>query len=219
MTGSSGFSLDALVQIAGTIARVTGSSSYTLDQMLSVNGTIQRPVALYGLISGSIPRVTGVAEFTPQEVVDAIAYALNLRSGGLMPYATGYDFDFIVRFQGKSYGLNATGCYLLEGSDDNGTKIAAYLELPTNDFGSSNEKRLDSVYVGSRTGGYFDVTATADEGSSMTVRTQDSGRNNRAKMAKGLKGVNWGIKVANVAGNSMDIDNIQILPAISKRNI
>ena len=206
------------LSIASTLPKPSVSAAMTTSTLLSISISLSKPLSPSNVILASLSKPVVAMTLTAAVTRTLQAYGINIRNNAMTDYSN-YPFEFVVRFQGKNYGFNSSGAYLLEGGDDNGTNIDAYLEVPENNFGIHNEKRVNSVYVGSNTPGKLVVTAIADNDKTANVATAFTGRNRRAKMPKGLKGVYWGFRVSNTNGNRMDVDSLQILPEITGRKV
>lgn len=196
---------------------VVSGSGYT-DTVGHGNLIAPSPVSLYGLgnLVAMRPMVSG--SMSVEEARTLIAYAMNISNGAMTRY-TGYDFDYIVRFRGKHYGFSAAGCFLLDGDNDNGAAIDAFAEISPSDFGVRQEKRAPYAYVGSEGSEHVVVTATVDERKSVNVRTAMAGRNKRAKMPRGLKGVYWGFRLSNINGGPLHVDGLDVVPEVVRRKV
>lgn len=196
----------------------TVEASAYQDAVARAELTIPVPVSLHGVtqIVGPLPTIQAFA--TVEEMVELIAYAMNLRNGAMTHYGN-YPFRFIVRFQGRNYAFNDSGAYLLEGDDDDGAKIDAHVRLPPTDFGASQEKRGPYVYIGSGDRQQLLVTGEIDERKTVSAATSMAGRNKRAKLPRGAKGRFWAHTIRNVAGGPLDIDSIEILPEVGRRKV
>jgi len=217
-TCSASLVVDSLLRVNGELPAFTLSSTLTSSLILSVDGELPAFTSLSGTVQGSLPVFLSTITLTATVARVLQSYAMNVKTGAMTAY-TNYPFEFLVRFQGKNYGFNSSGCFLLEGADDNGTDISGYFDIPEMDYDASNEKRVDSVYIGSNADGRLVVTGTVDNDRSAIVATAFTGRNRRAKMPKGLKGRYWGFRVANTNGGPMSVDSIDILPEITRRKV
>lgn len=169
--------------------------------------------ALWGRESGSLSfaeRVTGTApiigvssaslsfsEHLYGTIIEAVAgvWCINLATGGHSRY---------------------------EGSLDGSTPVAAYAVLPSNQLGSDRAKYVPEIYLHMRTNGEVEVTTLTDEQIERCGYTiSDDGRpglhRRRRKLAGGIKGTNWGFKIANVSGSSFSIKSAEPMPVASRR--
>lgn len=147
------------------------------------------------------------------------AYAVNLATGDVTRY-TNFNFNFLLRFAGETVGMTGEGLFVLggdvderiDGLDTAQDPIAAAFELAPSDFGTAQHKRLPYAYLGVAAGEALRVTATADSTTAITARTATVGRNRRAKLARGVKGRFWSLKVENIEGNDFAVDAVEMLP-------
>lgn len=193
----------------------------SLEIVASASWTVPGFSSRYGVIEGNVPSFTMTAELNEFFAFDPSllnTYSVNLQNGGMTDYSN-YPFEFMVRFQGKHYGFNEDGTYLLEGDNDNGTNIDSDFELPDLDFGLRQRKRLPYVYVGADTDKPLTVEATVDENTKISVHTKHSGRNRRAKLPRGLDGVHWSVRVSSQQGSAIKVEEMQLLPMILKRKV
>lgn len=217
LTGQVSISAETSLKVTGMLPGLRGSISFGVPTTLRVTGTLPVIRPHYGIVTGTLPRLTGTITLTAEQVRELVAYAMNIANGAMTRY-TNFPFQHIVRFKGHSYGFDATGGYLLEGDTDDGDAIEAYIHLPDFDFGVTNLKSVPYVYIGSRSEQLI-VSATVDEQKTVSAATSMAGRNKRAKFPRGVEGVYWGHKVANVNGGALDIDGIEILPEVKRRKV
>lgn len=217
-TGSGLVGAVGIAELAIAPRAFTLSATGAADEVGSAILVAPAFVSLYGILRESASlfamRATGQAIVTP--VYDA--YSINLKNGALTEY-DGFAFDFVVRFQGAQYGVLGGNLYLLEGATDAGTAIAAMIETAPSDFESSLLKRIPYIYVGVKGTERLQVSATADERTLIASSTATIGRTRRAKMARGVKGRFWGVKVQNVAGEDFAIDSLEMLPMVLGRKV
>lgn len=154
-----------------------------------------------------------------------IAWVLNTESKGLSRY-TNYPFNSFMRVGRAYYGVTSTGLYKLSGDDDAGTPIAAKLRLGMSDLGTRKLKRLPEGYIGYTSDGtlllqvIFSDEATGEKnGAYYTLPPRAAGnvRENRWKVGKGLKSVDWDFEITNVDGADFDLQSIQWRPIILDR--
>lgn len=209
----------------GTVATFSGEIVFALDaagsQGIVGNAALIVPqfVSVYAFMHGTAPGFRISAAGGPVITPVYKAYAVNMKSGALTEY-TNFPFTHVLRYQGKQYALTATQAMLLEGATDAGTDIAATIELPPSDFGTSGLKRLPYVYIGVRGNEALAVTTTADETARIVPSaTATIGRTRRAKMARGVKARFWGVTIANKAGEDFEIDSVELLPMQLSRKV
>lgn len=216
---------------SGTVGSVGTMSIYMPDHTLTGSGTvgsygsalISAPTgkSLWGIsremvVPGSVLVASGTAVVTATYK----GYAINTKTNAITEYDN-HPFDFVVRFQGKYYGCNSSGMFLLEGADDSGSNISASAVLHPNDLGSRHQKRLTHVYLGSRQGATEQMTVSAapDEGTYRSALTTRQGRNRRAQLPRGVVGRYWSLKLENVNGGALDIDSIDVVTQVLRRKL
>lgn len=222
LEGESTVSAGNVLRLDAQLPQMTLVTEITQDGLISLNATLPVLEPTYGVLKAVLPSITfqGAIIDTPAEfdVGNYSAYAMNLVNDGMTSYAN-FGFDFIVRFEGEYLGINPDGVRLLEGDDDDGTDISAHIALPPDDFGTSQHKRMNNLYIGAESDGPLMVTATVDEGRNVKVKTAHTGRNRRAKIPKGLSGRFWGFKIENQRGQRFKIDSIESLPDVLRRKV
>ena len=212
----------------GTVGR---AEIYVPDRSISATGSqgtvgrayLKAPVGrtLWGVarelrVPGRTLHATGYPVVAPAHR----AYAVNLANGAITEYSN-FDFDYVVRYQGRYYGLGSGGIVLLEGASDLGTNIDAELTLHATDFGAQEQKRLPYVYVGTRLGAtnQMQVSVAPDEGTFRSALTTRQHRNRRAQLPRGLKARYWTIKIENQGGSDFDIDTIEPVLEVLRRKL
>ena len=146
------------------------------------------------------------------------AFALNIKRRALTEYS-GFAFTHFARFGGTLLAATAGGLFALDGDTDDGDLIAAEFTIPPADFNTRVTKRLPYVYVGSDCERALLVTSIADEKTQVSAVTQTIGRNRRAKLARGVLGVLWSVRVANQSGAPFSIDTVELVPEATQRKV
>lgn len=169
--------------------------------------------ALWGRDRGSISfseRVTGTCPITG-------------RSSGSLSFSEHVYGSIIEAVAGVwCINLATAGHSRYEGALDGSARVDAYAVLPSNQLGSDRAKYVPDIYVHMRTDGDVEITTLTDEqierGGYMI---SDDGRpglhRRRRKLAGGIKGTNWGFKIANVNGSSFTIKSAEPVPVATKR--
>lgn len=212
------------VGAVGSLSVVLGRSAFTLSATGSegVGGRAYLVApsfrSLFGVYSDSMPLFSLRA--TAQEVIEAIyrAYAVNAKNAAMTEYLE-FPFNHIAIFEGQAVVFATDSAYVLGGDLDEGIDIDSMFELPPNDFGGSNLKRMPYMYIGSKTNAAMQVTVVADETEALANLTATNGRNRRAKMARGIKARYWAARVENVDGEDFAIDSIEYLPMALGRKV
>ena len=164
------------VDATGTTGAI-GSAAITLPlYQLIASGTVQGLSSADLLMPAAQLGSVGVAWLmAPSAVLVAIgtatitaavtyeAYSVNLNHKvipGVIPvdevtHYTNFPFDRIVRYKGSYFGVAADGLYLLQGTTDHAatpTAIPWAWRTGISDFGSAQQKTVESAYFGGRLG-------------------------------------------------------------------
>lgn len=209
----------SITATTGAVTRYAGTyRGYALTASLS--GTIYARAVLsggrfaprYGIARTSFSSYAvlslGVAVVASQNV----AYVMNRRTETMSRY-TNYGFDHIVYFAGRYYGVKADGIYLLEGDTDAGTSINARVKTSKLDFGTMSHKRVSYGYIGNAAD--IDVTLSVDGVQQGVYRSEHGAK--RVKLPRGAKGRYSEIEIANVNGNRLSINGVELIAEILSR--
>lgn len=151
---------------------------------------------------------------------DYIAWVLNTESKGLSRY-TQYPFNSFATIGGRYYGATSTGIRRLDGDTDDGEPIAAKLRVGLSDLGTRALKRVPEAYIGYSSDGTLLLRVISIEEVSgakqaatykLAPRGAASTRENRFKMGRGVKSVDWDFEIENVDGADFALDSIEFRP-------
>lgn len=154
-----------------------------------------------------------------------VAWVMNTDSRGLSRY-TNYPFNSFMEVGGMYYGVTSTGLYRLTGDDDAGAPIAAKLRIGMSDLGTRKLKRIPEGFIGYTSNGTLLLqVVTSDEetgekvGAYYTLAPRGAAnvRENRWKIGRGLKSVDWDFEITNVDGADFEIDAIAWRPLMLDR--
>lgn len=135
----------------------------------------------------------------------------------------GYNFNSMCKFEDVYLGAGDNGIMVLDsGHSDNTSKIEAFFELVTSDFGSEHQKRIRSVYIGGETNGELQLTLKDDDENErhFVISPNHSGNQQHTmKVSAGRngKGRYWMFRIDNVNGSDFSVDSITILPILMNR--
>lgn len=99
-----------------------------------ITGSVTLPIQRYVAIT-----VNGVT-------LAATVWSMNTETFESTNYLN-FDFDSLVSFEDRPYGVTSAGIFLLEGNDDDGTNIDARLLTGISDRGLENLKEVDHFYL------------------------------------------------------------------------
>lgn len=168
------------------------------------------------------PSLTMHASGSEVVAVTYEAYAINLTTGAVTHY-TNYPFDNILRFGDRYYGIASSGVYLLGGALDGLDQIDAHIKTFQTTFGTTAQKRLSYVYASGRSEQGVVVGVTADEGDTYEYESDwgevPGNTNHRTTVGKGIRGVYYALDVKNVAGGSLELDELKALVTPTMRRV
>jgi hypothetical protein len=149
-----------------------------------------------------------------------IAWVLNTESKGLSRY-TNYPFNSFARIGGRYFGVASDGVHRLEGDDDNGEDIAAFIRTGLEAFGTRRLKRIPEAFIGYTSDGTLVLKAIIvdEEGNKsaaiyrLPTRGAANKRANRFKLGRGLESVDWAFELHNADGSDFELGNIEFRPA------
>lgn len=193
--------------------------SALVDEALSMSGSATYAQQLVALIQEQV--TLGISLRLGNDVF--AAWLVNPATGGASRYDN-FPFNSMTKAYGKYIGCAETGLYLMEGSDDDGTKIAASFKTGLSNFGERRQKRINDVFLGVLTSGDLVLKVVADEQGSRTEYWYDvvqhgDADNHRVKVGKGLKATYWGFELVNKDGADFDLDNLQLYPLTLSRRV
>jgi hypothetical protein len=148
----------------------------------------------------------------PRPVLTTVV--LNTRLKGVSRY-DGLAANSFARFAGIELAATPDGIVALMGDTDLGAPIAASIVAGTSDFGAAERKRIDSAFVGYRSGSEMEMTLITDEHHEYTYRLAprqigDTLHGTRVKFGRGVDGRYWQWKLANTAGAGFDLAGVQL---------
>lgn len=132
-----------------------------------------------------------------------------------------YGFNSFCSFEGKYYGCKSDGIYELTGDLDGSSAIPWTVTLPEMDFGTSNLKRFESVYVGAKSTGQLVLKVVQDKDSIYhynVVQSGNEGRMARAVMGRGAVGRYWQLELASDTERA-ELDSIDFSISVLSRRI
>lgn len=145
-------------------------------------------------------------------------YCTNLRTEEMTEYQ---DFDFLAfgRLGAQVYGLKADGLYALGGETDAGTRISASATTHKNSLDNASPGGSISVHTKRAYTMYFE----AGSDPVVVVPYVDDTKvgafygSDRVKLARGARGRYWAFKFANVGGDDLRVEAVEVLIEILRR--
>ena len=141
-----------------------------------------------------------------------LCMVINTKTGAVSEYDN-YDFNSFCEFNGVSLGCRADGIYELDGADDDGTDIDAYVKWGFLDPNLPTASRLDSGFLVGEATGDIKVTTICDEDQSCEDILQhlNSRRDHPVKIARGFKGRLYEVKIENIDGAGFTLNSYRVL--------
>ncbi len=216
--------LDYLIQILDSVAFADlGTSGLfmtaMLDETVEFDDTPTTQALFNLLLNESVTFTSRLRIFGE----DYVGYVMNTRTRGVTQYQ-GYNFNSFAELDGKYYGANDEGLYLLEGDTDDSALISAHIRTGLTDFGTQLKKQVHDAYIGYTTDGRLllkvittDAGARKENWYALNAKEIEASSDNRFRISKGLKSVYWQFEVANVDGADFDISNMTVWPFVLHR--
>lgn len=144
-------------------------------------------------------------------------YALNTGNKAASEY-TNFDFNSLATVSGVTMLANDSALYALTGDDDDGTAIEAKVRTGLLAVADGKMAQVLAAYVGYASDNSLVLKAivTSKTGEKvehwyrLAEQTADATREGRIKLGRGLKSAYWAFEIHNVAGGTMDLDNINL---------
>lgn len=221
LVGSAGSMEARLGGLTGALAGYVGIVGTVVVQLPAIRAAFDGYEPIVGTFAVTLPAVHFVArgQLTGVEA----AYSLNLQSRGLSLYEN-YGFNSFAKFNGVYLGANADGIFALTGADDDGAAIDALIRTGITDFGSSEAKRVEYLWLNMRTDGGLQVRCITDDNEDYTydvdaVRTRagEGLGNVPVKPGKGLDARNWQLEITNLDGADFEIGSLEVVPTVFQR--
>jgi len=154
---------------------------------------------------------------------DNLTIAFNTLGKAPSQY-TNMPFDSIVEFNGKLVMFGDSGIFEEGGLTDNGTAVSWWLDTPTHDFESREQKTIEAYDIGYESSSDVTVTLTGDEDTAharvytlapvKTGQVQQDMMKTLKKYAYG-KARYWKVRVAGTGDFSLDF--LALAPVFLKR--
>jgi len=152
-----------------------------------------------------------------------ITFDLNLKANNATTQYLDFAFDSVVKIGNKFLCANESGLFELEGSSyipeeskNSFSDIISYFELPTLDFGLTEQKRLRAIYFGYEADGDLTLKISTELSEEETYTIPASTNGNHARkinINRSLKGRYWTFQIYS-NGTVFSIDNISVLPIV-----
>ncbi len=149
------------------------------------------------------------------------AWAMNVRNFAVTEYEN-YRFNSFAKVGGSFLAAGPEGLYRVEGGTDNGSEIDWLIRTGKIDPGRGQKSRMEYCYLGVRSSGKIVIkTITGDE--VVNWYETDAARDGldavRTKFGRGAKSRYWQWELVNIDGADLELENIQLFPAVLSRRI
>ena len=193
----------------------------TLTDDMDVTGDALTTTTFYGLLEEKV-------DFTVSLSLAGLPYlgiAMNATNKSITEYRP-YAFNSLAKLNGRLYGAGADGLYRLEGADDAGVEIPAYVRTALARIAGGRKAHVDSAYLGYSSDGQVQLKVITTETTGtktsrvyeLKAQTADTNRAGRIKLGKGVQSVYWAFELSNVLGSDFTIDVIELrVLALSRR--
>lgn len=162
------------------------------------------------------------AGITPLPDPEAESFAWATTEGGMVTRYSGYHFQSFAEIDGRYYGVRTDGVFLLQGTDDDSQAISAEVNFGGTDFGDAALKSLPNVYTGVRVSDgalFLKVETIQGEFVYLARRVDSRMSTQRFDLGRGLRDNWFDFTLVADGVTAFELDNIEFLPAVSKRRI
>ena len=146
--------------------------------------------------------------------LSVVALAVNTRTRAVTNYE-GLAPNSLASFNGATLMATADGIVALTGDTDDAAQIDAYFITGKTDLGQRVMKRVLTGYVGYWASGEMELTLITDDHHqnvyTLAPRQIDGESHaSRVKFGRGVSGMYWQFKAANVDGSDFGMDRIEL---------
>lgn len=156
-----------------------------------------------------------------------LGVVMNTQNQAVTEYGN-FDFNSMAYLgNNQYYGCKNDGIYELDGADDEGAQIDAFLSTNLTNFGSQEWKRVERAYLGLRNDGPMvlkvivrdDPTSERKEYWYELTETSEAARIERIKIGKGLKSHYWQFELHSNQGADFDLESLEFVPIVLSRRV
>jgi hypothetical protein len=210
-----------LVRLANAITRgVYGSGVFTLPQFILFDVGLGHGLGLFQL---PLSFQTGFGRLVPVSKVYK-GVVMNITNEAITTYSN-YPFNSLLYFDGKYFGTNENGIYVLGGETDNGMRIQSKIKTGPLNFGNHFIKILRNVWLTYRSDGHLMLVLLVDEDEDHPAEcdpTQIVGQKiheERVKSPRGLRGRYYTLELKNLSGADFDLDSLSLVVDAIRRKV
>jgi len=196
-------------QIQAILAELELTDTYTVVGSLSL---------AYNENLVSIFNSLATIEDQPAFNSESRVWVVNLTNNASSQYEN-YGFVSFFEKDGVCYGIAEDGIYKLDGSTDEGSPINSLVEFGRSNFGITNRKTVQNVYLGVSSINKIFLKVDADE-TTYTYEARsnsDAIKNNRVDVGRGLRGNYFNFTL--ITDDTFELDSITFTPVTLSRRI
>ena len=134
-----------------------------------------------------------------------------------------YPFDSYARIGDRYFAASPDGLFELTGATDAGSPISSSFMLKRDRAQSSQQKRVDRVYVHGTSDKKVEVRVVTPQGDVYAYKSEvdlgDEVTVQRVKLGRGLVAQYWQLEVRNVSGGDLEVDQIEVVSLHTTRKI
>lgn len=209
--------------VAASTAAITSAAACvkSIDASLEIVGEIGDTVTLNQTIDALVSSTVEAVMFVRVQGQEIPVWLVNTDLWAATRF-TSFDFDSYAKIGDRYFAASEDGLFELTGDTDDGNDIDASIMLKRDRAGTSQQKRVDRVYVHGTTDQKLEVrVVTPDD--IYTYRTEveltDEVTVQRVKIGRGLVASYWQFEARNVNGGDLSIDQIEMVSLNTTRKI
>jgi hypothetical protein len=146
-------------------------------------------------------------------------FAINTRTGAVTEY-TNYGFNSFAKLgRNRFIAASPQGLYSLDGSDDDGTNIAARIRSGYAQFGVTRFSSLSAAYLGMHGTGNVLFKIITGEGETTVYQVKlNNMASTKVRTGKGIRARYLAFELETV-GQEFDIDSVEFVPIVAQRRV
>lgn len=152
----------------------------------------------------------------PQQDLDALQYAVNTATGALTTYRN-FGFTSFCRLGDTTYAVRPGGLYKLRHGSDAGEIAGGIIDFGDHDFGTTERKNVDSLYLGLSNSGAVFARLTDDNGGENYYQVVQTEPTARVIAGRGVMARRYGLRLDIVDTSEFELDNIEFSVGVAVR--
>jgi hypothetical protein len=212
----------SLVGASSGVAAFAATFGRDVDALVLEAGVASDVVTLNQTVYAAVESMLGAVMVPRAQGQDNPVWVVNTGLWAATRFSN-YPFNSYAEIDGRFYGASEDGLYELTGETDAGANIDASAMLRRSREQSSQQKRVDRVYLHGTSDKRLEVRVITPTGDVHRYRTEvdlgDEVTVQRVKLGRGLMAQYWMLEVRNYAGGDMTLDQIEIVSLHTTRKI